>query len=360
MLVSLAKAAVRLNGHHGSSAGAEVEELVRDTSDAMSGWKVNLKKWSCTECGSEGNFPSHKWCYACGATRVKPASAAVAAAAKDKDKEAKPDSEKPNTSKLDQLAERIRSLQLAKEAIKDFKDDAAFCTTWHSLESQIADCKRQVSESKPVGQQLATMERIITKKEERIVAIEKQIRTLSDESDSLNAELQTLKDTKGKLEAKQVGLLQREIGEAQTTYALMLPLVDRLAAINAMNDLDAMKRSIGEVMESAAKLAAGAKDAKDTEADQDAMETDGGPPRAAAAEIPVDAPARASRSGPSRGPAPATPANAPEKASASTDVKSPGTAMGPFKTRRLETALSDPYPPDVAGFRAQQEEDALI
>ena len=46
MLVSLAKAAVRLNDHHGSSAGAEVEELVHSASSVMAGWKVNLKKWA--------------------------------------------------------------------------------------------------------------------------------------------------------------------------------------------------------------------------------------------------------------------------------------------------------------------------
>ena len=69
------------------------------------------------------------------------------------------------------------------------------------------------------------------------LAIEKQIRTLSNTRDSLSG-------VRGEIR-----------GEAQTTYALMLPLVDRLAAINAVSKLDAMKRSTGEVMESAAKLA---------------------------------------------------------------------------------------------------------
>ena len=87
------------------------------------------------------------------------------------------------------------------------------------------------------------------------------------------------------------------------------------------------------------------------------METDGGPPQAAAAEAPVEGTGR-HRSGPSRGPAPAAQAPAPEKASASTDVMSP---MGPFRTRRLTAVSSDPYPPgDVSGFRAPVEENALI
>ena len=120
MLVSPAKAAVRLNDHHGSSAGAEVEDLVHSASRAMAGWKVNLKKWGCTECGSEGNYPSHKWCHACGASRSKPGTAPSAKGLKDKDKKAKPDSEKPAVAKADQLSERIRSLQLAKETIKAF------------------------------------------------------------------------------------------------------------------------------------------------------------------------------------------------------------------------------------------------
>ena len=100
-----------------------------------------------------------------------------------------------------QLLEQVGRLQLAREAIKDFKDDAGGGNAKHSLESQTAVCRKQTSNSRPVGQQPATMDRIITKK------------------------------------------------VAQITYALMLQLVDGLAAITAMDDSATMKKSIGEVME---------------------------------------------------------------------------------------------------------------
>ena len=54
------------------------------------------------------------------------------------------------------------------------------------------------------------------------------------------------------LETKQVGLLQMQKGEVQTTYALMLPL-----AVRQKDGMAMMKESIGEVMGPAAELAAG-------------------------------------------------------------------------------------------------------
>jgi len=94
-----------------------------------------------------------------------------------------------------------------------------------------------------VDRQLTTLDRVITKKEE---IIEKQIRILSDESDSLSSETQTLKDTEGKLETKQVGLLLSEIGGAQTTYSRLIALVRRLLTFIAMDVLAVMKKSRGE------------------------------------------------------------------------------------------------------------------
>jgi len=97
-----------------------------------------------------------------------------------------------------------------KEAIMDFKDDAGCCNARHSLESRtvvylMGSSLLRWTVSSPSGgldgQQLATMDGIITKK------------------------------------------------EAQITYALMLQLVDGLAAITAMDDSATMKKSIGEVME---------------------------------------------------------------------------------------------------------------
>jgi len=75
-----------------------------------------------------------------------------------------------------------------------------------------------------------------------------------------------LEDTTGKLEAKQVGMLQREIGAVQNTNALILLLGKMLSTINAMDDLIMMKKSKGEATEIAAKIAAGDKDAKKTDA----------------------------------------------------------------------------------------------
>ena len=73
-----------------------------------------------------------------------------------------------------------------------------------------------------------------------------------------------------------------------------------------MDNSAMMEKSRGEVMEIAAKLLALAKDAEEKEADPDSMETDGGAPKAAAAEGSVEG--RGGRcSVPSQGPAPAIP-----------------------------------------------------
>ena len=341
----------------------------------MAGWKqLGVKnKWACSECMSEDNWASHKWCYSCGVPRKpgsnKPGSSTTAGDKKDINK-LEGDKNNPD-SKVDQLAERIKCSQLAKDAIKGFNDDEGFNATWKNLDSQIGDCKKHISESKPFPQHLATMD---IKKEERITIIEKQIKQLSDESDTLSIEVQTMKEHKMQPEARQLGLLQRGIGEALTTYALMLTLVDRLAAINAMDDLATMRRSTGEVIQAAAGVAAGASQTAqhaglhaenedaNNEPKKDDMEMDGG--NAAASATPA----------PSARTCPVTPARKSTHIGTPPSAKRPGDgsppdgdAMGPFGSRQLKAATSDPYPCKgkddatniTAGFRKGQEDLVL-
>ena len=146
------------------------------------------------------------------------------------------------------IVQKVKSLQLAQANLKDCKGSASYV----AIEQEPASLRQQIAASKSVPRQIATLTKVLAKKQARMSAVSAQMDRLQNELTALQAEVNDMATNKRQLEMQQAGNAQSD--NLVSLVTTLGPLTQQLIAAGSLEDPVQAREAVRSIANQAAQM----------------------------------------------------------------------------------------------------------